>query len=110
VPHATLGKLLLKRVSGILEPLAGCLDVVDRDGDVAVAPVRLGVSVGDAVVGVVLGAVVVGEFENGVAVCPVTFALEGLGPVVGEKVEGELVVREVELLDLVQAEELVELN
>lgn len=60
MPHATLGKLLLKRVPSILEPLAGCLDVVDGDGDVTVAPVRLGVSVGDAVVGVVLGAVVVG--------------------------------------------------
>jgi hypothetical protein len=101
VLHAALGEFLLERVPGVLEPLARNLDVINGDSDVAEAAVGFLVAVGDAVVGVALRAVVVGEFEDTMAVCPVAVALEGLGARVCEEVEGEFVFGEVELLDLV---------
>jgi hypothetical protein len=61
VPHATVGQLLLELVAGILDALAGGLDVVDADAGVAEAAVRLLVTGSDGEVGVVLSAVVVGE-------------------------------------------------
>ena len=110
VLHATVGELLLKGVAGIFDSLASGLDVVDRDGDVAKAAVRFGVSVDHAVVGITLGAVVVGEFENSVAIGPVAVALQGSRSTVGEEVEGKLVLGKVQLLDLVQSEEIIEFN
>jgi hypothetical protein len=101
VLHAALGELLLERVPSVLEPLACDFDVINGDGDVAEAAVRFLVAVGDGVIGIALRAVVVGEFEDAVAVCPVAVALEGLGARVCEEVEGEFVFGEVELLDLV---------
>lgn len=71
------------------------------------ATVRLGVSVHNGVIGVVLGAVVVREFDDAVAVGPVLFAGEGVGPRVREEVEAEFVVGKVELVDLAEAEEFV---
>lgn len=74
------------------------------------ATVWLGVSVHDAVVGVILGAIVVSELEDTVAVCPVAVALERRGAVVGEEVERELALRKVKFVDLVESQELIELN
>jgi hypothetical protein len=101
VLHAALGEFLLEGVPGVLEPLARDFDVINGDGDVAEAAVGFLVAVGNGVVGVALCAVVVGEFEDAVAVCPVAVALQGLGAGVCEEVEGEFVFGEVELLDLV---------
>lgn len=111
VSHAAFGQLLLERVSGILDSLAGRLDVVHGDGNVSESTVRLGVSVHHAVVRVVLRAVVVGEFQDGVAVreVPVT-TLQRVGAVVGEEVEGELGFGEVQMLDLVQSQKVVEFD
>lgn len=110
VLHATLGEFLLEWVAGILESLAGGLDVIDGDSDVAESTVRFRVSVGDAVVGVALGAVVVGELQHGVTIRPVTITLQRLGAIVCEEVQRELVFGEVQLLDLVETEELVEFH
>lgn len=57
--HAAVGELLLEGVSGILDTLAGSLDIVDTDTGVTEAAVRLGVAVVDLVVRVILGAVIV---------------------------------------------------
>lgn len=102
VLHAAVGELLLEGVPSILDSLAGHCDVVDGDGDVTKAAVGFGVAIHDAVVGVILSAVVVGEFENSVAVGPMAVTLERTRAVVGEEVEGELVLGEVEVLDLVE--------
>lgn len=110
VLHAAIGKLLLEGIAGILEPLACSLNVVHRNSKVSKSPVRFSVSVDDAVVRVVLGTVVVGEFQNAVAISPVTITLEGSRSIVGKEIQGELVLREVQLANLVQPEELVELN
>lgn len=110
VLHPTLRQLLLEGVACILESLARRLDVVNRDGDVTKSTVWLGVSVYDAVVGVILGTVVVSEFQHAVAVGPVAVTLEGRRAAVGEEVEREFVLREVELVDLVESKEFIELN
>ena len=110
VLHPTVGQFLLEEVASVLEPLARDLDVVDRDGDVSKATVGLGVAIGHTVVGVVLRSVVVRQFQHAVAVCPVAVTLQRLGTVVREEVKGELVFREVELLNLAEAQKLVEFH
>ena len=102
VPHPTLGKLLLEGIPGILDSLAGGLDVVNGDGNVSKSTVRFGVSIGHTVVGVTLGAVVVGEFEDGVTVGKVAVTLKGIGAVVRQEVKGEFIFGEIEVLDLVK--------
>lgn len=110
VSHATVRKLLLERVPRILKSFAGHLDVVDGDGQVTESTVWFCVAVDHAVVGIALRAVVMGEFDDTVAVRPVTVALERGGAVVRKEVEGELVLGEVELLDLVETQEFIELH
>lgn len=109
-PHTALCELLLERVASVFDSFTGSFDVVDGDGNVAEATVGLGVAVDDAVVWVALGAIVVGELQYAVAVSPVTVTLERRGTVVGEEVERELVLGEVQLLDLIEAQELVEFH
>ncbi len=65
VVHAPLGELLLELVAGVFDALAGGLDVVYGDADVTESAARVGVAVGDGVVGVILGAVVVGQLDWG---------------------------------------------
>lgn len=110
VSHASLGQLLLERVACILNALAGGFDVVHRDGDMAEAPVGLGVAIDYAVVGVVLGAVVVSELQDGIAIGPVAVTLEGFGTIVGEKVVGEFPLGEIELVDQAHAQKLIEFH
>jgi putative Mn2+ efflux pump MntP len=110
VLHATLCELLLELIPSIFESLAGRFDVVDRDGDVSETAVGLRVPIGNCVIGVILRAIVVREFQHGIAVRPVTVTLERLGAVVGKEVKGELVLRKVELLDLIEPKELVKLH
>lgn len=100
ISHPTLGEFLLEGVASVLESLAGDLNVVNGDGDVPEASIGFGVAVDDAIIGVVLSAIVVGEFQDAVAVRPVTVALERRRTVVGKEVKGELVFREVQLADL----------
>lgn len=110
VLHATISELLLERIASTFNSLAGRFDIVNRDGNVTKAAMRFRVSVGYAVIGVILCAIVVGELQNSVAVRPVTVTLQGLRAVVCEEVEGKLVIREIELLNLSKSEELVEFH
>lgn len=68
------------------------------------------VAIATLIVGVVLGAVVVRELDDAFAVGPVVRMTDGFGGIVGHEVEVEFVVRELELVDLLHAEELVELD
>jgi hypothetical protein len=108
--HAPVRQLLLEPVPGLLDALARGLQVVDADARVAEAAVRLDVAVVDLVLGVVLGAVVVRQLDEALAVPHVAAARRGLGRVVAEEVEVELGVGELELLDEGQAQEGVELD
>lgn len=110
VTHTALGKLLLEGVSGILQSLAGSFDVVHRDSNVSETAVGLSVTVDHAVVGVILRAMVMGELQDAVAVGEVTVTLERLRAIVGKEVEGELVLGEVDLVNLVETQVLVEFH
>ena len=73
-------------------------------------PVGLDVAVVGAVVGVVLGAVVMGKLKDAFAVCEVRTRGSSRGAVVCEKVEGEFVFGEVDLFDKAEAEVVVEFD
>lgn len=111
VSHTALGQLLLESISGVLDALAGSLDVIDGDGDVAETAVGLGVTIDNAVVGVILGTVIVAELQHRIAVgeMAVTTLQRGRA-IVGEEVVAELPFGEIELLDDIHTEELVELQ
>jgi hypothetical protein len=64
---------------------------------VSESPIRLRVSVDNAVVRIILSTVVVGELQDTIAVSPVTVTLEGGRTVIGKEVQGEFVLREVQL-------------
>lgn len=110
VLHATVAQLLLELVPGVLDALAGRLQVVDTDAGVAEPAVRLRVTVDDLVVGVVLGAVVVGELDDALAVHKRVAVGGGLGAVVSEKVQVKLGIGVFDLVDDAHSEELVEFN
>jgi hypothetical protein len=109
VAHLAIRQLLLELVSCILNALARRLDVVDRDAEMAKAA-RVRVAVRDLIVGVVLGAVVVRELDDTLAVGPVVAVRDGFGAVVCEEVEVELCVWVLDLVDELEAEEFVELD
>ena len=110
VPHTALCELLLEGIAGILKSLASGLNVIHRDSNVTKSAVRLGVTVDNAVVGIILGAMVMSEFQDTVAISEMAFTLERLGSVVGKEVKRELVVGEINLIDLVEAQELVKFH
>jgi hypothetical protein len=98
---SAVGELLLELDAAILEISRHLLNVVDREANVPKAPVGLHVAVVDLVVGVVLGAVVVGQLQDSLSV-PDGLAVVGrLGMVVGQVVDVEL-----ELLKLVVTKDL----
>lgn len=93
VLHLAVGEFLLEADAEGLEACARLLDVVDGDGDVTEAAAGVLVSAGVALeVGVGLGAVVVGELEDALAVEAVLGSC-ALAVVVGEEVEGERLER-----------------
>ena len=108
--HPAVRKLLLELVPRIFDPLARGLDVVDADTRVPKASVGLDVAVVDLVGVIVLGAVVVRELDESLAVERLISVGEGLGGVVAEEVEVELEVGEGELIDEAHAEELIEFD
>lgn len=110
VPHAAVGELLLELVPGVLDALARGLDVVDADAGVAEAAVRLRVAVVGLEVGVILGAVVVRQLDDALAVDKRVSVRDGLRAVVRHKVEVKLGLGHLELLDEAHAEELVEFD
>lgn len=110
VAHATVCELLLELVTGILQSLTRSLNVVDRNTKVAEAFVRLGVAIVNRVVGVVFGAIVVCELNNSFAVCPVIGVRDSLGAIVCEKVEIKSGIGLLDVVDLLHAQELVELD
>lgn len=110
VPHAAVLKPLLEPVAGVGDALASGLDVVDGDADVAEAAAGIAVAVGDGVGRVGLGAVVVGEFEDALAVGPVGARGGGAGGVIGEEVEVEFGGGLGDVVDLGHAEVLVEVD
>lgn len=99
MPHSTVGELLLELVAGVFDALARGLDVIDGDAEVAETAAGVRISAGGFIVGVVFGAVVVGEFEDALAVVPGGFGRNGGGGVVGEEVEIEFGVGLRDLLD-----------
>ncbi len=80
--HASVGELLLELITRILDALACRLDVVDGDTDVSEAAVRLLVAVVDGVGVVGLGAVVMRELDDALAVERAIAARGRRGPVV----------------------------
>jgi hypothetical protein len=108
--HASIGELLLELVTRILEPRAGSLYVIYRHAEMPEALVRFRVAVGNLVVWIVFGAVVVSELDNALAVGPVIAVGHCLGAVVCEEVEVELGVRVLDLIDHFHAEEFIELD
>jgi len=68
VPHPAVGQLLPELVAGVLDALARGLDVVHADARVAEAAMRFVVAVVGLVGGIVLGAVVVREFDHALAI------------------------------------------
>lgn len=110
VSHATLGQLLLKRISGILDPLASDFNVVDGDGEMAEASVWLGVAVDDTVLGVVLGTPIVAEFDGTLEIGKVAISIQRLRAGIGQEVVCELSFRDIHLDDHAHTEELVELQ
>ena len=93
VLHLAVRELLLELDAVALKVCACGLDVVDGDGDVAKAATGVLVSAGVALEGGVgLGAVVVGELEDALAVEAVLGG-GALAVVVGEEVEGERLER-----------------
>lgn len=81
--HSPVGEFLLELVSRILDPLARGLDVVDRDTGMAKAFVRVLVAVVDAIAVVTLGAVVVSELDQALAIGPMRACRSRVGAVVG---------------------------
>jgi len=108
--HAPIGQAFLEFDAGVLEALAGGLDVVDANACVAKTLAGLGVAVGDFEVRVVLGAVVVCEFKDTLTAGPSFAGGDGFGAVVGEEIEVELGFGLLDLVDLLQAEEFVEFD
>jgi hypothetical protein len=72
-------ELLLKLVSGIADACTSGLDVVDTDANVPEAFAVVFVAIGNLEVGVALRAVVVGQLDDALAVCPVVVVGDGLG-------------------------------
>jgi hypothetical protein len=110
MPHAAIGEFLLEAIACVLDALARGLDVVDADARVAEAAVRLDIAVVDLVVGIIFGAVVVGEFDEALTVEDAVPAGDGFGRVVAEEVEVELGFSKLELLEKLHAEEFIELD
>ena len=108
--HATISQFLLEFVAGVFDPLAGSLDGVYADANVAEAFAWLGVAVGDFETVVFLRAVVVSQFQDSLASGPVLAAGEALGGVVGKKVQIEFGIRVLDLVDLFHAKELIVLD
>lgn len=79
--HSAIGELLLKLVAGILDSLASSLDVVYTDANVAEALVRISVTIADLVVVIILSAVVVGKFNDALAVAEVLATRDGIGAI-----------------------------
>lgn len=108
--HAAVGQPLLEPVAGLVDARAGSLQVLDAHAGVTKAAVRLGVAVVDPVARVVLGAVVVRQLDQALAVPQVAARRRGPGGVVAEKVQVKLGLGELELLDQGHAQERVELD
>lgn len=90
--------------------MTGRLDVIHADTHMSKPLAWIGVAVGDLEVRIVLGAVVVSQLDEALAIRPVGSCRCALLVIVGEEVEGEFVFGEVEFVDLFHAEELVELD
>lgn len=110
VSHTAFRQFFLEGVAGIFNALAGSFNVVNRDSNVTETTVRLCVSVHHTVVGVILSAVIVSQFQNGIAIGPVTVTLERGGAVICQEVVAELPFRHVDRVDQAQTEELVKIH
>lgn len=110
MPHPPVRQLLLEAVPGVLEARARRLQVIDADAHMTKTAVGLDVAVVDLVVGVGLGAVVVRELDEALAVPEGAAGGGGVGGVVAEEVEVELGVGEGEGAQEGEAEEGVEFH
>lgn len=110
VVHAPICQLLLEFVASVLDTLARSLNVINADASVAEATVGLFVPIVDGVVGVILGAVVVRQLDDALAIGEVVSMGQSLGAVIGHEIEVELCFRVLELLNDFHAQELVEFD
>ena len=84
------------------------LETYDTDAGMAEAPVRLSVAIVHLVLRVVLGTVVVRQLYEALSVEGAFAMRQSLGAVVAEKVQVELSIGELELLDNLHTQELIE--
>ena len=83
----------------ILKPLAGRLDMVDADADIAKPPIWFHIAIINFIRVVILGAVIVCQLKDSFSVCPVLAVMQRLLRVVCKEVEGEFGVGEIELFN-----------
>lgn len=93
MPHPPICKLLLELVARIFQALASSLQVIYRDAQVAEAFVGLRVAIGDFVVRIVFGAVIVCELDDAFSISPVVAVRNGFGTVICEEVKVKFGVR-----------------
>jgi hypothetical protein len=110
VLHASVSKLLLELVSGILDALASGLEVVDGDASVAESSVGVLISIVDSVGRIILGAVVVSEFNDALTVNGRISKGDSALAVVAQEVEIKLGFGKFKLADYAQSKELVEFD
>lgn len=108
VVHPTISELLLELIPSILNPLAGRLNMVNRDTGVSKSSVGLLVAVVDRVGGIILRAVVVRQFNESLPISVGLAVRHSLGAVISQEVEIKLVLRELELSNHFHANELIE--
>src|SRR5205814_8133672 len=92
-------QLLMELIPFILKPLAGRLDMVDADADIAKPPKWFHIAIINFIRVVILGAVIVCQLKDSFSVCPVLAVMQRLLRVVCKEVEGEFGVGEIELFN-----------
>ena len=106
----SLIQLLMELASLILKPLASRLDIVDTDTEVAKPSVWLHIAIINFKRIIGLGAVIVCQLKNSFPVRPVLAVMQRLRRVIGQKVERKFRIREIKLIDDLQAEEGIEFD
>lgn len=110
VPHASVRKLLLELVASIFKALASGLEIIYRNTQVTKALVWLRVAIGDLVIWVILGAIIVRQLDDALPISPVVSMRHCFWAVVRKEVEIKFGVWIRKLVDECHAQELVELE
>ena len=110
VPHATICQLFLELVPGILESLARSLNVVNAHAGMSETFSGLRVSCRNLIFGIVLGAVVMCQFDETFAIAPVVAVGCSFGRIVAHKVKVEFGFWLFNLSNHLHAEEFIEFD